>query len=168
MLPPQASAKAVNLTDDSSWQNSAHPRKRSTFGKQRGQYDAGIWFSMASPSPEKPSFGGLQAARAARGPACHQTPSWLNREPCVLSGTKACIVLLVWASCLKDLEYTAVCLHVFYSQTCQKDKAHPSFSSASPRRAPCTEHGFLRVTNPPLKSLQHNQKCILSPPSMEN
>lgn len=83
VLPPQASAKAVNLTDDSSWQNSAHPRKRSTSGKQRGQYDAGIWLSTASHSPENPSFGGLQTARAAHGTAFHQTLSWMNRESCV-------------------------------------------------------------------------------------
>lgn len=164
VLPPPASAKAVNLTDDSSWQNSAHPRKRSTFGKQRGQEDAGTWLSMASHPPENPSFGGQPAARAVCGTAFQQTLSWMNRESCVLSDTKACIVLLVWASCLKDLEHFACVLLPAMPQ----DKAAPLLQLSIPQQS--SPHRFLRVTIPlyRFKSLQHDQKCILSLPSMGN
>lgn len=143
--------KAVNLTDDSSWQNSAHPRKRSTFGKQRGQYDAGMWFSMALHSPENPSFGGLQTARAACGTAFHQTLSWTNIESCVLSDTKACIVVLVWTSCLKDLEYTAVCFCMCFIPNHATRQGTPLLQLSIPQKSSLHIEWISQGDNPPVQ-----------------
>lgn len=59
-----------------------------------------------------------------------------KEQRCVLCQINRCfiwhqtiIALLVWASSLKELEYTAVCLHVFYSQPCHKTRHTPSFNS---------------------------------------
>lgn len=98
------------------------------------------------------------------GTAFQQTLSWMNRESCVLSDTKACIVLLVWASCSKDLEHFACVLLPAMPQ----DKAAPLLQLSIPQQS--SPHRFLRVTIPlyRFKSLQHDQKCILSLPSMGN
>lgn len=105
---------------------------------------------------ENLSLGGQQTAKAACSTGFHQTLSRMNREGCVSSDTKAYIVFLDWASCLRDLtnrEHTVISLHVFYPQPCYKtrDTLLSAQCSASFSGAHLTEHVFLRVTSPLLQ-----------------
>ena len=101
---------------------------------------------------ENPSLSGQQTAEAACSTVFHQTLSWMNREGCVSSDTKAYIVFFDWASCLMDLtntEHTVIGLHVLYTQTCYKTRDTPpsAWCSASFSGAHLAEHIFLRVTS---------------------
>lgn len=156
--PPQASAKAVDLTDDSSWQNSAHPRKRGTFASREVnvRQASGSPLISNAPWPHWKCLGGQQRAKAACSTGFHQTLSWMNREGCASSDTKTYITFSDWASFLMDLantESTVIGLYVFYSQPCYKTRDIPSsaWCSASFSRAHLAKHMCLRVTNPLLQ-----------------
>lgn len=116
--PTQASLKAVSLTDDSSWQNSAHPRNRGAFASKEfdtNQVSNSLW-------PQWKSQWKCWAVNSWWHLVhhFHQTLSRMSRGGCV---AEEYIAFLAWANCSMEItnaEHAVKDLCVFYPQPCFK------------------------------------------------
>lgn len=116
--PTQAPVKAVSLTDDSSWQNSAHPRNRGAFASKELDVNQACNFLL----PQWKSQWKYWAVNSWWHLVhhFHQILSLMSRGGCV---GKEYIAFLARANCLMEItnaEHAIKDFCVFYPQPCFK------------------------------------------------